>query len=122
MTPTRLAICLLTLLFLAGYSPASEKPTAYDEPPRLVKGGQPKYPAGPFREGVEGTVLIEFTVNEKGDPTDLKVVESIAGLDQAALDCVKKWRFSPAKKAGKPVAAQANAPVTFRITGKKDSK
>ena len=113
-------VCFLAcLLSTASFA---EKAASSDEPPRLVKGGQPKYPMEPFRKGVEGTVVIEFTVSAKGDPTDLKVVESVPGLDQAALDCVKKWRFTPAKVAGKPVAAQAKAPVTFRITGKRASK
>ena len=95
-----------------------ERP-AYDVPAQLVKGGQPKYPAGPYRQGVQGTVVVDFTVDEKGQPRDLKIVESIPGLDDAALECVKKWRFTPAKRAGKPVASPASAPITFRITGRK---
>jgi protein TonB len=88
----------------------------YDEPPRLSKQTRPQYPQGPFARGVQGTVTIEFTVDEKGRVRDPVVIKSIPDLDNAALDCVKKWRFVPARKEGRAVATRALAPVTFTIT------
>ena len=110
---------LSVMVLLACASPSQAEPPADDVPAQLVKASQPKYPAGPFQRGVQGTVVVDFTVDEKGKPRDLKVVESIPELDEAALDCVKKWRFTPAKRAGKPVASHASAPITFRMTGRK---
>ena len=91
----------------------------YDEPPRILKQAKPTYPAEPFYDKVEGTVEIEFVIDEKGRVIDLAVVKSVPGLDKAALECVKKWNFKPAQKQGKPVKATALAPVTFRITHEK---
>jgi len=88
----------------------------YDEPPRIVKQTKPTYPQVPFSKGIEGTVEILFVVDEKGRVTDPRVIRSIPELDRAALDCVKKWKFSPAKKDGRAVRTEALAPVTFRIT------
>jgi protein TonB len=74
------------------------------------------YPRKAFEDGVEGTVEIEFVIDETGKVGRTRVVKSIAGLDEAALTCVRQWRFIPARKAGKPVASVALAPVGFRIT------
>ena len=88
----------------------------YDEPPRIVKLTKPNYPQMAFSRGIEGTVEIVFVVDEKGRVTDPRVIKSIPELDRAALDCVKKWRFRPAKKGGRAVRTEAMAPVSFRIT------
>jgi TonB family protein len=37
------------------------------------------------------------------------------GLDEKAIDAVKKWRFSPGLKGGIPVAVQVNVEVSFRL-------
>lgn len=111
----RLSSAMVPLLFMAAAPVVSADDLTYDEPPKIVKSAKPKYPVVPFQQGVEGTVLIEFTVNVKGGVEALKIIESIPALDQAALDCVKKWRFTPAKRAGRAVAARAQAPVTFYL-------
>lgn len=120
-----LGVTSLSLIILAvpaglcwsqGHAPSEED---YDTPPKAVKITKPRYPQDAFVKGVEGTVLIQFTVDEKGKPRNLKVVDSIAGLDEAALAVVREWRFTPAMKGGKPIATTAKAPVTFRITHKK---
>jgi len=93
---------------------------AYDEPPRIIKQTKPTYPVAPFHKRIEGTVEIEFVVDEKGRVRDAKVIKSIPDLDGAALDCVKKWKFKPATKDGRAVKAVARAPVTFRIIRKNE--
>jgi TonB family protein len=37
------------------------------------------------------------------------------GLDQKAVEAVKKWKFQPAEKDGRPVAVQINVEVNFRL-------
>ena len=91
----------------------------YDVPPKIVKPTTPVYPPNSFLAGIEGTVEIEFVIDVAGRVSRLRVVKSVPGLDDAALTCVKKWRFIPAKKAGRPVEVVASAPVTFRLTDKK---
>jgi protein TonB len=89
--------------------------TDYDSPPVAVKQKRPRYPDKAFRAGIEGTVVVEFTVDVTGKPTNLKVIKSVPQLDEAAVETVKKWKFKPATKGGKPVAVVAHAPVGFRI-------
>ena len=114
-----IALLILAVLGTAADTPAQFSNYDYDEPPRILKLTRPKYPAQPFYNKVQGTVEIEFVVDEKGRVTDPTVVKSVPGLDEAALECVKKWKFKPAQKQGKPTKARALAPVTFRITDRK---
>ena len=64
---------------------------------------------------VQGVVRIEFVIDETGRVAHAEVRQSIGPLDRAALACVREWRFTPAKLAGKAVPAMAGAPVSFRI-------
>ena len=82
-------LAVWAVLLLTGVSHA-EVPVS-DEPAQLIKGGQPKYPAKPFRNGIQGTVVLEFTVDEKGEPKDFRIVESIPELDQAQPLWIFLW-------------------------------
>jgi len=95
------------------------QPLPYDEPPRLAQQAKLSYPQRAFDEGVEGTVTIEFAVDEDGGVAHAEVRGSVPGLDEAALAAVRGWRFVPAKREGKPVASMASAPVAFRIHAEK---
>ena len=96
-------------------SPAPSSRTDYDQPPRLKRLIKPSYPKAAFHARIEGTVLVQITIDERGRVSDATVIKSIPALDAAALRCVRQWRFEPARKAGKPVATRAQAPVTFRL-------
>jgi len=63
-------------------------------------------------------VEVEFLIDVKGRVASTRIIRSVPGLDEAAVECVRKWRFEPARKAGKVVATVARAPVTFRIYDK----
>jgi TonB family protein len=87
----------------------------YDEAPKAVKVGHPQYPDGAFKRHVQGTVVVDLAIDATGRVSEVHVAQSIAGLDQAAVDCVKAWTFTPARKNGQPVASAARAPIAFGI-------
>ncbi len=87
----------------------------YDQGPRPIKITQPKYPPEAFVKKIEGTVEVEILIDSTGRVAKARVVRSIPALDNAAVETVKQWVFSPAIKGGRPVATVASAPVTFRI-------
>lgn len=87
----------------------------YDEPPRAVRITRPTYPHGAYYAQVEGTVEVVILISEAGKIVHAEVRRSVPGLDVAALECVKKWSFEPARLEGRPVPTVATAPVTFRI-------
>ncbi len=99
-----------------------------DEYPSL-KGGldalsqHVQYPELAKKAGVEGKVFVQFVVSTEGVPEDLRVAhfttnnaaEDDAGLKAAALDAVRKARFTPGVKDGEPVRVQMTLPITFHI-------
>jgi protein TonB len=99
-------------------SPAAMAPDLPAIPLAYGVNPAPTYPASARRRGIEGEVVLEVWVDESGQATRLLVraASGHAGLDRAALDAVARWRFRPAQKQGKAVAAVALVPVRFRLT------
>jgi len=86
-----------------------------DEAPKLIKGAKPVYPDDAYAKRIEGTVMLQILIDTQGRVADVKVVKSIPELDAAAVATVRRWRFTPARKNGQPVAAVAMAPVMFKL-------
>ena len=84
-------------------------------PPRKVKDVRPVYPAAAQRAKVEGTVVVEITVGVDGRVADARVVRSIPGLDQAALDSARGWEFTPALRNGVPTPFVLPVTVSFTL-------
>ncbi len=80
-----------------------------------IRLSRPVYPRRTLDYKVEGTVVVDILIGEEGEVVHARVRQSIPGLDQAALDCVRAWRFSPAMRGGQPAASTAVAPVPFKI-------
>lgn len=87
----------------------------YDEAPKVVRQTKPQYPQEAFVKKIEGTVMVEFVIDEQGQVASARVLKSIPMLDAAAIACIKQWVFTPAKKGGRAVRTLAQAPVAFRI-------
>lgn len=106
--------------------PAEEEPepeifVVVENMPELIGGieglqKRVKYPEIAKKAGVEGTVFLQFVVDEKGNVVDPAVVKGIgAGCDEAALDAIKTAKFKPGKQRGKPVKVKFSLPVRFRL-------
>jgi TonB family protein len=96
---------------------APEAVSDYDVPPKLLQQTKPKYPKDAYRKKIQGTVLLEFVVDDRGRVSEMRVLEAVPGLNQAAMDTVESWRFAPATLKGVPVRTKARAPVSFCIEG-----
>lgn len=73
----------------------------------------PQYPRRAMARGLEGYVLLEFTVTREGTVRDPRVVDSSSGLfDRAALDAVSRFRYRPRVIDGEPVEVPG---VRFRM-------
>ncbi len=84
-------------------------------PPVRISGEIARYPEQARRARKSGTVTVEFVVTEKGETTDIKVVESVTEvLDKAVVDSVRTWRWEPAKKQGVKVKVKKQARQTFK--------
>jgi len=80
----------------------------------------PEYPSVARRYGQEGLVTVEVLVSERGQPLEVKLAKSsgFSTLDQAAVDGVKRWTFTPAKEGDTAVASRVEVPVRFRLDGR----
>ncbi|MGA3045061.1 MAG: energy transducer TonB [Terracidiphilus sp.] len=68
------------------------------------------------RNKYQGACLISIIVDARGYPQSPRVIQSLGmGLDEKALEAVQKYRFKPALKDGKPVAARIIVEVNFRL-------
>ena len=89
-----------------------------DQRPRTLSTPDPKYPSAARRAEREGLVELEFTVGVDGRATDLKVIKEEPkgfGFGEAAIDAVKRWRFTPAKKGGESVPMRVKIPIRFTL-------
>ena len=86
----------------------------YETPLKIVQRTMPRYPNPAFAARVQGTVLLEVLIGEQGEVAHAEVRESIPGLDEATIACVRQWQFEPGRVDGNPRAEMALAPVTFR--------
>ena len=81
--------------------------------PKKIKDVQPVYPAIAQSARVSGVVTIEATIGSDGKVIDAKVVRSIPLLDQAALDAVRQWQYTPTLLNGVPVPVLVTVTINF---------
>jgi periplasmic protein TonB len=85
--------------------------------PALLKRVEPEYPLIAIAAHVTGTVILEATVNEQGAVTDVRVLRSVhAVLDQAAVDALRQWRYSPLTLNGHLSPFILTVTLTFSLT------
>ena len=81
--------------------------------PKKIKDVKPVYPATAQSARVAGAVTIEMTIGPDGKVIDAKVVRSIPLLDQAALDAVRQWEYTPTLLNGVPVPVLVTVTINF---------
>ncbi|WP_267225593.1 energy transducer TonB [Dyella silvae] len=76
-----------------------------------------EYPASAVSAGEQGTVLVKAKVDINGRAIDATVHKSSghSDLDEAALQSVSRWSFSPGMTDGKPQERWVLVPVTFQL-------
>jgi protein TonB len=84
-------------------------------PPTLIRRVEPVYPDFAVQAHVTGVVILEATVNERGEVVDVVVLRSIKLLDKAAIDAVKQWRYSPVLLNGTPRSFVLTVTLNFSI-------
>jgi|GEM_PF-2564401 len=91
--------------------------------PHQFVGGQEaffselRYPDSARQRGVEGTVLLNFTVTEQGLPENIEVAQTSGNraLDESAVRTMERMRFIPGVSNGERAAINATFPVIFRL-------
>ena len=83
--------------------------------PQIIKLVRPKYPPDAIQAHVDGVVILEATVTEKGDVVDLKVVSGPPMLIAAAIEAVQQWKYEATLINGRAVPVILTATVNFSL-------
>jgi TonB family protein len=81
--------------------------------PMKIKDVRPVYPPEARDAGVQGVVILEAVIGETGAVSTARVLRSIPLLDQAALDAVRQWEFTPTLLNGAPVPVVMTVTINF---------
>jgi protein TonB len=84
-------------------------------PPTKTRHVNPVYPEVAKSARVQGVVIMEVTIDEQGRVAEARVLRSIPLLDQAALDSVQQWEFTPTLLNGTPVPIVMTVTVQFSL-------
>lgn len=82
------------------------------EPPRKLKNVAPRYP-DIARGRVQGRVVLEADVDERGIVASTRVLRSIPPLDPAAIEAVHQWEYEPARRSGVAVPFLSVVTINF---------
>lgn len=85
-------------------------------PPRLLSEVKPDYTEDARRRGIEGEVVMEIVVRRDGRVGEVRVLRGLgAGLDQQAIQAVRRWTFAAATRKGRPVDVIVEVAVEFTL-------
>jgi len=100
----------------SGYGDGALRPGAGVSAPRAIYDPEPEYSEEARRVRFQGMVVLSIVVDQAGHARDIRVARSVGlGLDEKAIEAVKKWKFAPGMKDGHPVAVGVNVEVNFRL-------
>ncbi len=108
---------------LDGKEAEAQKPAegAEHPGPTVIKKVNPTYPEEARKEGIEGMVILEATIDAEGNVSSVKVLKGeIDSLNTAAIEAVKQWKYEPVIVEGK--AMPATFTVTIKFALDKDKK
>lgn len=116
---TRFAILCL-IFFAAGCASLKTRDA------EIIREVAPAYPEDARQQGIEGRVVIEFTISDEGVPEEYQIVEAtLPGVFEAeAIAALRQWRYEPARRMGRAVESpEAEAVFVFNITdGETDTR
>jgi len=85
-------------------------------PPKAEYTPDPSYNEAARKASLQGRTLLWIVINSRGEVERVKISRPLgAGLDDKAVEAVKRWKFRPATLNGQPVAVQVNVEMNFRL-------
>ena len=84
--------------------------------PRVIYAPEPEFSEEARKTKFQGTVVLWLIVGTDGRTRDIRIYRSLGmGLDEKAIEALRRWRFEPGRKDGVPVAVQVTVEVNFRL-------
>jgi len=83
--------------------------------PTKTNDVRPVYPDAARMARLSGTVVMEAVLDPAGRVTQLRVIRSAPLFDQAAMDAVRQWRYTPSMYGGHPVSVLMTITIRFTL-------
>jgi TonB family protein len=84
--------------------------------PRAIYSPGPEYSDKARKKKINGTVVLSLKVGTDGLAHDIQVEKKLGyGLDEKAVEAIRKWKFQPELRDGQPVETHINVEMTFRL-------
>jgi protein TonB len=80
---------------------------------RKTRDVRPVWPEAARRADIHGTVIVALNIGTDGSVTHARILRSVPQLDEAALECVREWRYEPTLLNGRAVPVTITAAVSF---------
>ena len=90
---------------------------AWEEAPQLIKMVKPSYPEIARKAGVEGKVILQIVVDERGNVLEAQVIvaQPPGIFEDAAIEAIMQWKFKPAKQRDKPIKVRMGQTMDFTL-------
>ena len=89
------------------------------ENPMPLSRVNPRYPRKALRRGLEGEVVLEFTVDANGDVVkdSIRVISATPEgvFDRTSMRALSRWRFQPRKQGGQAIPFRARQTLVFKL-------
>jgi protein TonB len=83
--------------------------------PKRIFYKDPIYPAIARAAKVQGRVILEATIAKDGSVKDVKILRAVPMLDQAAVEAVSQWKYTPTTLNREPVEVIMTVTVDFAL-------
>ncbi len=91
--------------------------------PTPLSESAPEYTQEAWDDGIEGVVVLSADIGADGGISNIRVEKSLGyGLDEKAIECLRKWRFSPATHDGVPEKRRKGVEILFELPDKRPEK
>ena len=89
----------------------------YDLAPRAKSPIRPIYPEIAQEAGIEGVVVVQAFIDQNGRVKETLILKGVpnTGLDEAAMEAIRRTKFHPAEQRERPVGVWISIPVNFRL-------
>nr|WP_202603088.1 energy transducer TonB [Vibrio toranzoniae] len=96
---------------------SNQEPVLVTKPSFSERPTPPNYPRQAVRRGIEGVAIYEVWLDAEGKQIKQALINSsgLLILDNAALDAIKQWKFSPHTVNGRAIAHRVQLPVRFKL-------
>ena len=85
--------------------------------PKEISRKAAKFPEGARLFRITGTLVVDVMITESGTVSSPLVITPLPAptLSYAALEAIRKWRYEPGTRDGKPVPVPLTVNVTFKF-------